>query len=883
MNLFYALLIGPIEFIIEFVFAIIYRFSENPGISIIGVSLIVQLLVLPLYKRSDAIQEEERNKQKSMEKWVNQIKRCYHGDKRVMVLSAYYREQNYKPIYALRGAISLLLQIPFFMAAYNYLSKLKLLEGVSFFCFSNLAKPDALISFAGVTINVLPVVMTLVNIVSGAIYTRGFKLKEKLQLYIMALVFLVLLYNSPSGLVLYWTMNNVFSLGKNLVGNLSKKYKRFGYYLCALAGVVILMVAIKMGYASNFKKMMFFVAICVAGSIPLLCSFLNTEKQYAQEDEQGTYKHIFYVSCILLTLLMGLLIPSSVIKSSPAEFSPAPMSISRVLMTTLCMFGGLFLVWVNIYYVLMQGKFKKMLSCVMLAFFVVGLVNFLFFGKDLGILSYNLIYDKEVIFTSKQMLFNVVVDIAVISVVCLIFFRFRKFTQSLTVIFLITVISICLVNIVTIGVRLKTVHVTKTDKISAEKKLFAMSRTGKNVIVIMLDRAPGYLFPFELTLYPQLKNLYDGFTFYPNTVSFGGWTTTGSPALFGGYEYTPDAINNRPEESLHVRHNEALKVLPAVFSDEGYDVTVINPPTEEYVRFSDLSIYDGYENVKAYDLNGVFRFAYEQKYSVSDVRSFLHNYFWFPIMKCCPLFLYDPFYDTGSYVTTSSDVIDAHFANEYSTLLSLTDIVEIEDGQDNTFLMLQNTTPHSGTISEVTAPISTVKDKVPFVTADTVVSAMGGGILDTSNYITVYHIRCQLAALITLGEWFDYLRECGVYDNTRIILTSDHGFDLGDGIVKGAGGCFNPIMLVKDFNSHGFTVSNEFMTNADSPTLAVNGLFNAVNPFTGKEINNKNKFVMPQPIFVNGHQSATKFGVGNGEWWTVKDNIFDPTKWVKIK
>ena len=31
----------------------------------------------------------------------------------------------------------------------------------------------------------------------------------------MALIFLVLLYSSPAGLVLYWTMNNVFSLVKS--------------------------------------------------------------------------------------------------------------------------------------------------------------------------------------------------------------------------------------------------------------------------------------------------------------------------------------------------------------------------------------------------------------------------------------------------------------------------------------------------------------------------------------------------------------------------------------------------------------------------------------------------------------------------------------------
>ncbi len=58
--------------------------------------------------------------------------------------------------------------------------------------------------------------MTLINCIAGAVYTRGFAFKEKAQLYGMALLFLVLLYNSPAGLVLYWTLNNVFSLLKNI-------------------------------------------------------------------------------------------------------------------------------------------------------------------------------------------------------------------------------------------------------------------------------------------------------------------------------------------------------------------------------------------------------------------------------------------------------------------------------------------------------------------------------------------------------------------------------------------------------------------------------------------------------------------------------------------
>ena len=43
-----------------------------------------------------------------------------------------------------------------------------------------------------------------------------------------------------------------------------------------------------------------------------------------------------------------------------------------------------------------------------------------------------------------------------------------------------------------------------------------------------------------------------------------------------------------------------------------------------------------------------------------------------------------------------------------------------------------------------------------------------------------------------------------------------------------------PLLLVKDFGSTEFTISDEFMTNADVPTLATQGLIeNPTNPFTG--------------------------------------------------
>ena len=86
--------------------------------------------------------------------------------------------------------------------------------------------------------------MTLINCIAGAVYTKGFPFKEKLQLYGMAFLFLILLYNSPSGLVLYWTLNNIFSLLKNIYYKIKSPYKMhiflylLAFFLLCIAGFI---------------------------------------------------------------------------------------------------------------------------------------------------------------------------------------------------------------------------------------------------------------------------------------------------------------------------------------------------------------------------------------------------------------------------------------------------------------------------------------------------------------------------------------------------------------------------------------------------------------------------------------------------------------------
>ena len=139
-------------------------------------------------------------------------------------------------------------------------------------------------------------------------------------------------------------------------------------------------------------------------------------------------------------------------------------------------------------------------------------------------------------------------------------------------------------------------------------------------------------------------------------------------------------------------------------------------------------------------------------------------------------------------------------------------------------------------------------------------------------------------------KWFDYLKSIGVYDNTRIIIVADHGYSLGqfenlvmneELDVQG----YNPLMLVKDFNSSSFRVSEEFMTNADMPSIALEGIVeDPVNPFTNNPINQSNKSG-ELLIYCSGETSiyinnGTRFVDPDGFWLTVHDNIFVEDNWA---
>ena len=907
LDILYKILIGPLQLVFEIIFTIANRFIGHPGLAIIVLSLIMNFLVLPLYRRADALQEEERDIQAKLQDGVAHIKKTFSGDERMMMLQTYYRQNNYKPTDALNGSISLLLEIPFFIAAYQFLSHLPILQGVSLGPIRDLGSPDALLVIGGLSINILPILMTTINVVSSAIYLKGFPLKAKVQLYGMAAVFLVFLYNSPAGLVFYWTLNNIFSCLKNIFYKLKNPRKVLGI-LFSVAGIVLFTYGAFVYDDPSLKRKVFLLGVAVLFQLPLLTALLkNKVKVNIKLIQSQPNQKVFLLCSLFLTVLVGLLIPSNIIAASPQEFVDVTYFYNPLwyLVSSSCLSIGMFLVWMRVFYWLASDSGKVIFDKIVWILCGVMLVNYMFFGTDLGIITSNLQYEDGMTFTLAQQCINILIITAVAAVSYFVFCKWSKVLSTVLLTAVIAVSGMFVLNIVNINTAIADIDKDSNLSSESDENLpsFTLSTEGKNVIVFMLDRGIGEYIPYLFDEKPELKEQFDGFVHYSNTASVGGHTNFTAPALFGGYEYTPIEMNKRDAEKLVVKHNEALKVLPVLFNEHGYDVTVCDAPQANYKSSSDLSIYDDYPDIQTYNTKGKFT-TNDSKVAIINDRN--RNFFCFGVMKAFPLFLQPTIYNEGIYNSSSStnyvtqvmssttvaNGVSAEFMREYQVLVNLPEITNIVQNDTNTFLMLENSAAHRNTLLQQPTyePKPYVNNSL-YAPDGTYSRIIDGKTLTLKNEMQITHYHVNMAAFLKLGDWFDFMRENNVYDNTRIILVSDHGYKAQavEGF-KTIGGraldYFYPMLMVKDFNSKGFKNSNEFMTNADVPTLATQDLIESpVNPFTGKLINTQEKITHEQYLIMSWEYSINE---NNGytyfpsTWITVKDDIWNPDNWRYI-
>ena len=908
-----ALLIDPLKLVFEFIFVIANRVVGHPGLAVIALSLLMNILVLPLYRRADAMQEEARDIDARLAPGVAHIKKVFSGDERMMILQTYYRQNNYKPTDALNGSVSLLLEVPFFMAAYQFLSAAGELQGASFGPITDLGAPDGLITLGSFTVNVLPVLMTLINVISSAIYLKGFPLKTKIQLYGMAAFFLVFLYDSPSGLVFYWTLNNLFSLVKTIFYKL-KNPRKVGNLLMSVLGIGTLVFGLGLYRTDSMTRKLFVVGIGAALQLPLVLSALKGRISLpGKKTEPQPNRKLFTLGCVFLTFLLGLLIPSSVIGASAQEFVDTRYFLHPVWYVAYSgsMAAGFFLVWLQVFYWLADTKGKVLFDRLVVVLSGVMLVNYMFFGTDLGILSSSLQFEDGLNFSSREILLN----IAVLGLLApAVYLAAAKKPQGAAAVLLtaaVAVGSMSGINLITASRDIAPVVAAIENADEEDVPHLTLSRNGQNVVVIMLDRALGCLPEFLMEENPGLREQFAGFIYYDNVISFGAHTIVGSPSLLGGYEYTPVEMNRRDEEFQVDKHNEAVSVMPALFSQLEYDVTAFDVPLMSYQDRVDPAVYAEYPQTRVYETHGLFVSEDKKALKIELTR---RNLFCYSLMKAMPLAVQSTIYNGGSYNRTENTVFaegggmstiqvqnglstafgsDSYFMNDYQLLENLPAMTEISETGKGSFFFMNSELTHTAVMLQLPGYVpADYINNTDYDAAHPTRYAPGYGTIALDTPEKAMHYQINMAAFLQLGKWFDFLRAEGLYDNTRIILVSDHGNDVEmleslilepDNMDKDIT-LYYPLLMVKDFGSTEYTVSHEFMTNADVPSLAVQDLIpEPVNPFTGKALTAREKTAHPQYISLS---HAIQISENGGTtypacgWALVSGNIWDPEAWT---
>jgi len=177
-----------------------HKVTGNFGIDIIILSILIKIIFLPLTQISFKSMKEMQKVQPEM----NRLKEQYKNDKarvqqEIMLL---YKRRKINPM---SGCLPMLIQIPVFIALYNALQNgIEMRHAHFFFWITDLSARDP--------IYITPLIMGATMVIQQKMTPTAADPTQAKMFLLMPVMFTFLFLNFPSGLVLYWLVNNVLSI-----------------------------------------------------------------------------------------------------------------------------------------------------------------------------------------------------------------------------------------------------------------------------------------------------------------------------------------------------------------------------------------------------------------------------------------------------------------------------------------------------------------------------------------------------------------------------------------------------------------------------------------------------------------------------------------------
>jgi len=220
-------ILAPLENVLKWLLLALYKVVNNYGIAIILLTLLIKILFFPLTKKGS----EGTLRMQALAPKIKEIQDKYKGNPQKLQteMANFYKQEGYNP---LSGCLPLLLQIPIFIAMYGLFNNHFDLRGASFIpgWIPDLSVPEYIarsdtfrFPFLGWNaLRGLPFIYVASQLLYGKVTQmpgQQSNTQMKFMLYVMPVIFFFILYNVPSGLLIYWIFSNLLTLVQQVIIN----------------------------------------------------------------------------------------------------------------------------------------------------------------------------------------------------------------------------------------------------------------------------------------------------------------------------------------------------------------------------------------------------------------------------------------------------------------------------------------------------------------------------------------------------------------------------------------------------------------------------------------------------------------------------------------
>jgi YidC/Oxa1 family membrane protein insertase len=214
-------ILGWLEWILKKMMVFFHSIVPNWGIAIMMLTIAIKIVLFPITHKS----YESTSKMQALNPKIKEIREQYKDNPNKMnqEMAALYKQEGVNP---LGGCLPLLLQMPIFIALYGLLNKHFDLRGATFIpgWISDLSSPESILSFAPFQVPILgwSDLRLLPILFAGSIFLSSKLMQSpaasgqggsmKMMTYGMPFFLFFVLYNAPSGLLVYWIMTNLLTM-----------------------------------------------------------------------------------------------------------------------------------------------------------------------------------------------------------------------------------------------------------------------------------------------------------------------------------------------------------------------------------------------------------------------------------------------------------------------------------------------------------------------------------------------------------------------------------------------------------------------------------------------------------------------------------------------